>query len=96
MLSSKVLQNPMSKLAYLGSSSSPELLQFTNLSSLEGGVAVSQVKVELVERELGVLWLRHYEHLSNQVSGISLQAEIVYVTLELPQIKTTKKVLQLF
>ena len=74
MLSSKVLQNPMSKLAYLGSGSSPELLQFPNLSSQEGGVAVSQVKVELMERELGALWLRHNEHLANQVSLDSRQS----------------------
>ena len=68
MLSSQVLQKVVSKLAYLGSS--PDLLQYPDLSGLEKPVAVpggSQVNPELVEKELAALWLRHSEHLAKQV-----------------------------
>ncbi len=73
VLSSKALQQPMSKLAYLANS--PELLQFPNASGLEKPVAVlggSQVSAELVDRGLTVLWSRHCEHMAKQVSPVSL------------------------
>ena len=77
VVSSKVLQKPMSKLAYVGST--PELLQYPDPSSVDrpvGGPPVggtpgggSQVNPELVDRELARLWSRHSEQLAKQVSN---------------------------
>ena len=64
VLSSKVLQQPMSKLAYLNNN--PELLQFPNTGGLER-VGGSQIKPELVDRETAGLWLAHSEVLVKQV-----------------------------
>jgi hypothetical protein len=65
VLSSKVLQRPMSKLAYLNNN--PELLQFPNTGGLER-VGGSQIRPELVDRDLAGLWLQHHEGMSRQVS----------------------------
>lgn len=65
VLSSKVLQRPVSKLAYLNSN--PELLQFPNTRGLER-VGGSQIRPNLVDRELVGLWL-HHEALARQVSA---------------------------
>lgn len=72
VLTSQVLQKVVSKLAYLGTST--DLMRFPEVSGLDKQAALpggSQVNQELVERELGVLWLRHQEHLSKQVSPYS-------------------------
>lgn len=64
VLSSKVLQRPVSKLAYLNNNT--ELLRFPTAGGLER-VGPSQLKPEQVDRGLAALWLQHYEMLSRQV-----------------------------
>lgn len=66
VLSSKVLQKPVSRLAYLNNSS--ELLHFPNTAGLER-VAGSQVRPEHVDRNLAGLWLQHNHALARQVRG---------------------------
>lgn len=63
-LSSKALQRPVSKLAYLNNS--PEFLQFPNAGGLDrlGG---SQLSLDLVDRDLASLWLQHNQVLAKQV-----------------------------
>ena len=65
VLSSKVMSKPVSRLAYLASS--PELLQFPDLTGLQQVVG-SQVSMQMVDRMLATCWLQHNETISKQVS----------------------------
>lgn len=75
VLTSKVLQKPMSKVAYLNST--PELLQFPDFEGVGSqGVGIgSQVNPEFVDRELAVLWLEHSDLLAKQVSRLPMVAD---------------------
>lgn len=64
VLSSKALQKPMSKLAFLNNG--PELFNFPNTGGLER-VGSSQIKLDLVDKEAAQLWLQHNELLAKQV-----------------------------
>ena len=75
LMNSKVLQKPMSRLAYQhqvhpgGPQPGPTLdvLQFPDVGVLEKGVG-SLTDMELVDRGLAGYWLQHYETMSKQVN----------------------------
>lgn len=72
VLSSKVLQTPMSKLSH--PNGSPELCQFPDVGSLEA-LGPSQINLELVDGGLASVWTPQGEVLAKQVSRYPINSQ---------------------